>query len=116
MQPLQINHDPVRVIIFTMDGPLLGLKITLRCKSCQLNYRYDKYGGEGGYRHYDSTREFATASNLCYIQRELCEQWMAAVYVIRLSSARCCAGILMIAEIPCLQILVKCHSVVIEKL
>ena len=35
---------------------------------------------DGSYRYYNDPREFISASNVCYIQRELCEQWMAAGY------------------------------------
>lgn len=35
------NHNKiVTVICFELEGPLLASKITLRCLSCQINYRY----------------------------------------------------------------------------
>lgn len=94
---LHTHHGTTRVICHTLLGPLPAQKITLRCKGsysyvrkfckfimaiteCCINYRYEMYGGEamGGYRYYDHGRPFISASNICYIQRELCEQWLAA--------------------------------------
>lgn len=50
--PLHINHDPITVICYTFYGPVPAQKITLRCKYCNINYRYDTFGGDnlGGYR------------------------------------------------------------------
>ena len=80
---MHVNHDPTRVICFTLMGPIPAQKITLRCKSCELNYRYEMYGGAkiGGYRYYDDSRDYISASNVIYVHVELCEQWMAAAYV-----------------------------------
>lgn len=36
---LQIHNPPTSVICFRLSGPLPALKITLRCRSCCLNYR-----------------------------------------------------------------------------
>ena len=50
--PLQINHEPINVMCYMVHGPVPAQKITLRCKLCGINYRYDSFGGDniGGYR------------------------------------------------------------------
>ena len=37
---LSIHNDPSTVILFGLHGPLPAIKITLRCDSCMINYRY----------------------------------------------------------------------------
>lgn len=78
--PLQANHQPTTAICFTLSGPLPAQKIILRCKNCDINYRYETYGGGviGGYRYYDTCREYIAASNAIYIEKDICEQWIAA--------------------------------------
>lgn len=65
-----------------VNGPIPAQKITLRCKNCNLNYHYDMFCGEsmGGYKHYDISRDFVAASNVCFIEQGLCEQWISAGY------------------------------------
>ena len=38
--PLQSHNAPSIVLCFGLQGPLPGLKITLRCTQCHINYRY----------------------------------------------------------------------------
>ncbi|XP_065916828.1 uncharacterized protein [Dysidea avara] len=63
-----------------ISGPVPAQKIILRCKSCGINYRYDSFGGDtfGGYRFYDNENDLVKASNVCYIERALCEKWASA--------------------------------------
>lgn len=75
---IHAHHAPTVVTVFTTNGPLPGQKVTLRCKNCTINYRYDTYGGEGGYYYYNDIQDYIAASNVCYIERELCESWVAA--------------------------------------
>ena len=73
---LVTNHAPIDVVCYTMDGPLPALKITLRCRGCQLNYRYDQYGNSTrGYRFYTEPRQFITASRVTYVERRCCTIW-----------------------------------------
>ena len=69
---------------YTQDGPVMALKLTLRCRACGLNYRYEQYGcaKNGGYRFYDQPRPFVQASQVCYVDRATCEQWIAARYTV----------------------------------
>lgn len=78
--PLQENHRPTSVVCYTLDGPIPALKITLRCRACQINYRYSQYGSkDDGYTYYrDHVRQFVEASQVCYIERRCCELWNAA--------------------------------------
>lgn len=78
--PLQENHRPTSVVCYTLDGPIPALKITLRCRACQINYRYSQYGSkDDGYTYYrDHVRPFVEASQVCYIERRCCELWNAA--------------------------------------
>ena len=81
---LHVHNHPVRVVCYTQDGPVIALKLTLRCRACGLNYRYEQYGStnNGGYRYYDQPRPFVQASQVCYVDRVTCEQWIAARYTV----------------------------------
>ena len=71
--PLILHHDPVGVRCYGLRGSENGIKLTLRCKSCKLNYNYSQYGSvENGYRYYDNPREYIEASDVTYLERELC--------------------------------------------
>ena len=79
---LETHNPPVKVIVYTMTGPLLGTKITLRCVHCCLSYRYSRYGSEAeGYQYYSHQRQFVEASQVCYVDRELHQMWIASRYV-----------------------------------
>ena len=41
---LSANHAPVDVVIFDVDGPVVGCKVCLKCKSCHTIYNYSKFG------------------------------------------------------------------------
>ncbi len=77
---LHVHNTPVTVICYTEEGPLPALKITLRCSDCAINYRYEQYGGStlGGFRYYNEPRPFVAASNVCYVGRNVCEQFVAS--------------------------------------
>ncbi len=77
---LSIHNKPTVVICYTGGGPLPAMKITLRCRCCGTNYRYDQYGSEmlGGYRYYaDHVRPFVRASQSCYVERLCYHNWCA---------------------------------------
>lgn len=82
-ETLHIHNPPVRVLCYTNTGPLPAQKITLRCKNCNITYRYHQYGNSTkGYRFYHDRRSFVQASNVCYVERCVCEQFTAAGYVL----------------------------------
>ena len=37
---LQTHNQPTEILCFNLSGPIPALKITLRCTSCAINYRY----------------------------------------------------------------------------
>ena len=70
---LTLHHEPVRVKCFTLSGLHSGIKLSLRCRNCKLNYNYSQYGNkELGYRFYSKPREFVEASDVAYVDRDLC--------------------------------------------
>ena len=76
---LQLHHRPTGVICFNTDGAVPGLKVTLRCESCKLNYRYEQYGNnQNGYQFYSEKRPLVHASQVVYIDRVYCARMAAA--------------------------------------
>jgi len=70
---LSLHNDPVSVRCFSLNGSQNGIKLTLRCKKCKLNYNYSQYGNvECGYHYYDKPRNYVEASDVTYLERELC--------------------------------------------
>jgi len=67
------NHAPVNVIIFGIDGPLLGSKLSLRCKSCSTIYNYNKYGKKSkeGKHYYDDERELVEVTDVVYVTKTM---------------------------------------------
>jgi hypothetical protein len=81
MSTLQMHHDIVNVVAFTTSGPIPAQKISLRCRHCNIIYHYDTYGdGSMGYRYYESAQSFIVASNVTFVEKDLCEQWIAAAH------------------------------------
>lgn len=67
---LQLHHQPSTVLCYTLEGPIPALKVTLRCESCRLNYRYEQYGNQQeGYRYYEEQRPMVHASQVVYMDR-----------------------------------------------
>ena len=79
---LQIHHEPTTVICFTLNGPVPAQKVTLRCKKCQISYRYEQYGNrEKGYQYYPQPRPMVHGSQLMYMDRHCCALLRASRYV-----------------------------------
>lgn len=70
---LSINHAPVDVVIFDVDGPLLASKVCLKCKSCQTIYNYNKFGRKTkeGECYYKDQRELVEVTDVVYVTRRL---------------------------------------------
>lgn len=70
---LSANHAPVDVVIFDIDGPLLGCKVCLKCKSCHTIYNYSKFGRKTkeGERYYENQRELVEVTDVVYVTRRL---------------------------------------------
>lgn len=68
---LYIHHHPVNVTVFTMSGPILACKVSLRCKACNTMYNYCKYGNKmkSGERMYDQPRDLVEVSDVVYCER-----------------------------------------------
>lgn len=70
---LHVHNKPCIVSIFGLNGPRYGLKITLRCVSCKINYGYDKFGNEEeGTSFYSEPRCNVVATNKAMFDRRLC--------------------------------------------
>ena len=75
-----MHNKPTLVVCYTMLGPVPAAKVTLRCKTCGTNYRYDQYGGEDkGYRYYKEPQPFIRASNISYVERR--NKYISLCYV-----------------------------------
>ena len=95
---LESHNSPSIVICHRFDGPIPAQKITLRCKTCALNYRFDyssnfieassytykryeQYGSDdNGYCYYEHRAGYIKASRGTYISRSLCQLFAAAGY------------------------------------
>lgn len=70
---LQLQNRPARISVFEKEGSLPGIKFTLKCRNCKINYGYSMYGNcEQGYRFYDSRQPYIESSNVVYLVRGLC--------------------------------------------
>ena len=70
---LQLHHVPTTVICYTWNGPIPAAKVTLRCKSCGINYRYEQFGNnEEGYQYYPEERPMIQSSQVRYLDRQCC--------------------------------------------
>ena len=66
-------NTPSKVTVFTLDDIKPGLKITLKCNQCNISYGYARYGdSKKGYKFYGQQRQYIEASNVTYMQRQLC--------------------------------------------
>ena len=94
---LTTHNKSVTVICYTAAGPIPAVKVSLRCDTCRINYRYgnplfcqycrlhlfyryDKYGcdASGGYRYYENhVRPFVCGSQTCFVERSCYENWCA---------------------------------------
>lgn len=70
---LSTNHDPIDVVVFDFDGPLLGLKVCLKCKSCSTIYNYSKFGKKytDGERFYEKERDLIEITDRVYATKSL---------------------------------------------
>lgn len=67
------NQRPARIAVFEKEGPVPGIKFTLRCRPCNLNYGFSMFGnGDNGYRFYKTRRPYIESSNVTYLARGLC--------------------------------------------
>ena len=76
---LQAHNHPCSVICFTVEGPIPATKLTLRCKKCHINYRYEQYGNQLiGYQYYSTPRPLVHASQVVYVDRSYCAHMVAS--------------------------------------
>ena len=69
------NHKPTTVTVFTLTGPEVAQKYSLKSCSCQCIYNYSMYGNKlkDGERYYDKPRELIEVSDSIYCERTLYE-------------------------------------------
>ena len=67
---LSTHNQPCNVICYTWNGPLPAKKLTLKCYSCGINYRYEQYGNNDiGYKYYKEERALVCASQVSFVDR-----------------------------------------------
>lgn len=72
---LSQQNRPAKVTVFEHSQPIPGLKFTLKCCNCKVNYGYSMFGDtDKGYKFYDKRRPYVESSNVSYLARELCLQ------------------------------------------
>ena len=67
------TESVTRITYFTLNGPVLGLKASLRCKHCGTRYGLDKYHLLNGQSIFCSTlyqHSFYEASNKVYFDKD----------------------------------------------
>lgn len=67
------NHNPTFVTVFTLSGPIVGQKFTLRCSGCSTIYNYSQFGKKhtDGECYYSCRRDLIEISDTIYAEREL---------------------------------------------
>ena len=69
---LSENNSACDVSIYGLLGKMVGLKFSLRCVSCKINYNYDRYGDTTrGWRLYEDQRPLVEASDVCFVEQKL---------------------------------------------
>ncbi len=89
------NHDPITVItVYTLSGPEVALKHTLKCRACSFIYNYSTYGRKTteGVPYYDSDRDLIEVSDATYCERQLYEFFCSLRYTLTLSNIGLWAG------------------------
>ncbi|KAJ7361955.1 hypothetical protein OS493_014603 [Desmophyllum pertusum] len=70
--PLALHNKRCDVTVHSLRGKAVGLKFSLRCEHCRINYNYDRYGDNTrGWSLYTECRPFVEASDVCFIERKL---------------------------------------------
>lgn len=78
---LQLHHEPTTVICISLKGPLPAQKVTLRCRNCNINYRYEQFGNANrGYRYYSQQRPLVHGSQMVYMERNCFAFLLASRY------------------------------------
>ncbi|XP_071786591.1 uncharacterized protein [Asterias amurensis] len=68
------DHDPVSVRYFTFEGLKSAKRFNLRCKSCNIIYKYDIYGTpQTFWRLYDDQWMAVLANDCVFVERQLFE-------------------------------------------
>lgn len=71
---LSEHNKTCDVTVYGLLGKVSGLKFSLRCDRCKLNYNYDRYGDRArGWRLYEAQRPLVEASDVCFVDRKLLE-------------------------------------------
>ncbi|XP_020629007.1 uncharacterized protein LOC110066146 isoform X2 [Orbicella faveolata] len=71
---LSEHNKTCDVTIYGLLGKVAGLKFSLRCDRCKLNYNYDRYGNRArGWCLYEGQRPLVEASDVCFVDRKLLE-------------------------------------------
>lgn len=71
------NHSSTIVTVFTLTGPEVAKKYTLRCVACQCIYSYSMFGNKfkDGQVYYEKTRKLIEISDTVYCERSLYEMF-----------------------------------------
>lgn len=69
------NHKPTIVTVYTLTGPEVAEKYSLKCMSCQCIYNYSMFGNKfkEGERYYNEPRELIDISDTVFCERSLYE-------------------------------------------
>ena len=72
---LSPQNRPARVTVFENAETIPGIKFTLKCSNCKINFGYAMFGDtQRGYRFYNKPRPYVESSNVTYLDRRLCLQ------------------------------------------
>lgn len=71
---LNEHNKACDVSIYGLLGKVAGLKFSLRCDRCKINYNYDRYEGRTrGWCLYEGQRPSVEASDVCVVERKVLE-------------------------------------------
>lgn len=78
LQRLTLHNKPIPVTVFTLNGPEPGVKLSLRCRKCEIAYNYNKYGSSSkGFQYYENQRKLVEASDVVYLESTLADLFAA---------------------------------------
>jgi hypothetical protein len=72
------HNKPCEASVHSLRGKAVGLKFSLRCEKCKLNFNYDRYGNTTkGWKLYEEARPLVEATDVCFVDRRLMEFQLA---------------------------------------
>ena len=88
--PLVVHNRPVKVIVYTLRGPVRSTKVSLRCNKCLRNYNNTMFGRKNsvGEQFYAQERPLVEVSDTVFVERSMHELFCSLRYVYKIILAK----------------------------